>query len=208
MTLVDRDRIVWSYGTASKDPKALDSSKAGAARSRTVDNQTIYRVGSISKLFTDVAIMQLVEQGRLDLDKSVQSYLPDFAPGNSFGGNITLRQLMSHRAGLVREPPVGHYFDPTEPSLSATVQSLNQTSLVYAPDSRTKYSNAGITVVGAVLEKICGRSFNEQIQQAILQPLAMHSSTFQLNEEPIVRDLHQPRCGPWKADALPRLNSF
>ena len=182
MTLVDRDRIVWSHGTASADPKALDSSKAGSTRSRAIDNQTIYRVGSISKLFTDVAIMQLVEQGQLDLDKSVQSYLPDFAPTNPFGGSITLRQLMSHRAGLVREPPVGHYFDPTQPSLHATVQSLNQTSLVYAPDTRTKYSNAGITVVGAVLEKVCGRSFNEHIKQAILQPLGMHSGTFQLSE--------------------------
>ncbi len=182
MSLVDRERIIWSYGTASTDPKALDSSKAGASRLRTIDNQTIYRVGSISKLFTDVAIMQLVEQGKIDLDQPVQIYLPEFKPANPFGGNITLRQLMSHRAGIVREPPIGHYFDPTEPSLHATVDSLNQTSLVYAPDTRTKYSNAGITVVGAVLEKVSGRSFNEQLQQTILQPLAMRSSAFRLND--------------------------
>ena len=59
---------------------------------------------------------------------------------------------MSHRAGLVREPPVGHYFDDTAPTLAATVDSLNRTTLVYAPGTRTKYSNAGIAVVGRVLE--------------------------------------------------------
>ena len=61
------------------------------------------------------------------------AYLPDFAPGNPFDKPITLRQLMSHRSGLVREPPVGHYFDPTAPSLADTVRSLNETELVVRP---------------------------------------------------------------------------
>ena len=194
--LVDRDRNVWSMDTASKDPKALDSSKAGTARQRPIDRETIYRVGSVSKLFTDVAVMQLVEQGLLDLDAPVQKYLPDFAPrknsedkgsdnnslNKSDAETITLRQLMSHRSGLVREPPVGHYFDPTEPALSDTLHSLNQTSLVYAPGTHTKYSNAGVTVVGAVLEKVAGRAFEKQIDQAILQPLRMTSSGFRIDE--------------------------
>lgn len=182
MAIVDREDTVWSFATGLTDPKSLDSSKTGSAKQRPLDQSTIYRVGSVSKLFTDLAIMQLVEQAQLDLDKPVQTYLPDFAPSNEFGGDITLRQLMSHRAGLVREPPVGHYFDPNEPSLASTVQSLNDTSLVYKPDTRTKYSNAGISVVGAVLEKISGRLFDQQIKFSILDPLAMHSSTFRLSE--------------------------
>ncbi len=190
ISLVDHDRIVWSFGTASQDPKARDSSKTGSTESRKIDNQTIYRVGSVSKLFTDVAIMQLVEQGKVDLDKPVNTYLPDFAPANSFGGQITLRQLMSHRSGLVRETPVGHYFDPTEPTLTATVASLNKTSLVYAPDTRTKYSNAGITVVGKVLETVSGRTFDDQIHHALLEPLAMHSSMFR------IKDAYRDRLAP------------
>src|SRR5437870_5628290 len=82
-----------------------------------------------------------------------QDYLADFHPHNPFGKPITLRQLMSHRSGLVREPAVGHYFDPNEPSVAATVESLKPTTLVYAPGTHTKYSNAGITVVGYVLER-------------------------------------------------------
>ncbi|MCH2471297.1 MAG: beta-lactamase family protein, partial [Gemmatimonadetes bacterium] len=112
---------------------------------------TVYRVGSVSKLFTDIAIMQLVERGELDLDAPVTTYLPDFAPENPFGTPITLRQLTSHRSGLVREPPVGHYFDPTEPTLAQTVASLSPTRLVYPPTERIKYSNAAIATVGYVL---------------------------------------------------------
>lgn len=183
ISVVDRDQVAWSLSAASSDNKARDSSKVSIANTQSIDQKTIYRVGSVSKLFTDVAIMQLVEQGKVDLDRPVQTYLPDFAPTNPFGGALTLRQLMSHRSGLVREPPVGHYFDPSEPTLAATVQSLNQTSLVYAPNTRTKYSNAGITVVGAVLEKVVGRSFDEQIQHSILEPLGMHGSGFRLSPE-------------------------
>ena len=99
---------------------------------------TLAGVGSVSKLFTDLAIMQLVERGELDLDAPITTYLPNFTPENPFGTPITLRQLTSHRSGLVREPPVGHYFDPTEPSLAQTVASLSSTRLGYPPTERIK----------------------------------------------------------------------
>ena len=70
-----------------------------------------------------------------------------------------MRELTSHRAGLTREPPVGNYFDDTAPSLAATVASLNETSLVYKPGTHTKYSNAGIAVLGYVLERTQRESF-------------------------------------------------
>src|SRR5437588_10600106 len=107
VTLVDDQHIVWArgFGLAHPDTKAP----------ATAD--TVYRVGSVSKLFTDLAVMRLVERGALDLDAPVAKYLPDFKPGNPFGKPITLRQMMAHRSGLVREPPVGNYFDDTGPSL-------------------------------------------------------------------------------------------
>src|SRR5437016_1375058 len=123
IALVDDQSIVWAKGFGTANPKT----KAPA----TAD--TVYRVGSVSKLFTDVGVMQLVEKGVLDLDVPVTRYLPEFKPVNPFDKPITLRQLMAHRSGLVREPPVGHYFDPTNPTLAETVRSLNQTTLVHAP---------------------------------------------------------------------------
>ncbi len=173
LALVSGDQTIWAGGFGFQD----------AERKIPADKNTIYRVGSVSKLFTDIAIMQLVEQQRLDLDAPVTSYLPSFQPKNVYDTPITLRQLMSHHSGLVREPPVGHYFDPDEPSLDATVASLNQTALVYPPQTRTKYSNAGIAVVGSVLEKQRQLPFARCIDETILRPLGMGNSGFELTPQ-------------------------
>lgn len=172
IALVADGSIVWAeaFGSVAVGPDA--------AERRPADLDTVYRVGSVSKLFTDIAIMQLVESGDVDLDAPVTAYLPEFAPIDPFGKPITLRQLMSHRSGLVREPPVGNYFDDNEPSIAATVKSLNATTLVYEPEARQKYSNAGITVVGYALEQLAGEPFAAVLQQRVLAPLGMDSSSF------------------------------
>ncbi len=169
VALVDDQQIVWAQGFGFADPDHQE--EAGAA--------TVYRVGSVSKLFTDIGIMQLVEQGKLSLDAPVSDYIPDFHPNNPFGKPITLRELMSHRSGLVREPPTGHYFDSHPPDLADVVHSLNETSLVYPPGAHTKYSNAGITVVGYVLEQRAGQSFAPYLKRAVLEPMGLHTSGFE-----------------------------
>ncbi len=168
IALVDDQRVVWSEGFGLADPP----------KQVRATPQTIYRVGSVSKLFTDTALMQMVEKGQLDLDAPVQRYLPEFHPANPFGTPITLRELMSHRSGLVREPPIGHYFDATEPTLKQTVDSLNQTTLVYAPGTHTKYSNAAVAVAGYVLQRQAGQPFAHYLQDAVLRPLGMSQSSF------------------------------
>jgi CubicO group peptidase (beta-lactamase class C family)/D-alanyl-D-alanine dipeptidase len=168
IALVDDQKLVWEKGFGYANP--VDSAPVTAS--------TIYRVGSVSKLFTDIAIMQLVERGVLELDAPVSRYLPGFAPRNTFGGTITLRQLMSHRAGLVREPPVGNYFDASAPSLARTVGSLDSTAIVYEPGTRTKYSNAGIAVVGYVLEATQREPFARYVKRSVLDPLGMRHSYF------------------------------
>ena len=173
IALVDDQQIVWSQGFGFADRAAKKPATA----------QTVYRVGSVSKLFTDLAVMQLVERGTLDLDAPITKYLPDFKPANPFGGDLTLRMLMSHRSGLVRESPVGNYFDPDEPSLAKTVQSLNKTELVYKPETRTKYSNAGVTVVGFVLEETQKKPFARYLYNSLLDPLEMKHSRFEKDPE-------------------------
>ena len=135
IALVDDQKIVWARGFGWADPSKRIPATA----------ETIYRVGSVSKLFTDLTVMQLVEQGKIDLDAPVSRYVPDFAPKNPYDVAITLRQLMSHRSGLVREPPVGHYFDPAPPSLDAGhPQSRDahrsSSSPALAPSTRTRES--------------------------------------------------------------------
>ncbi|MPY87473.1 MAG: serine hydrolase [Luteitalea sp.] len=168
IVLVDDRDIVWAKGFGFADP----DNKTPATE------DTVYRVGSVLKLFTDIAVMQLVERGQVDLDKPVTTYLESFTPKNPFGTPITLRHLMSHRSGLQREPPVGHYFDDTAPSLEQTVASLNATELIYAPGTRTKYSNAGIAVVGRVVEMLTKKPFDQALQENVLERLGLTDSAF------------------------------
>ncbi len=169
IALVEGPDVVWAEGFGFE--RIQDSVPATAG--------TVFRVGSVSKLFTDLAVMRQVERGTLDLDAPITDILPGFTPTNPFSGEITLRQLTSHRSGLVREPPVGHYFDDTNPSLEATVASLVGTELVYAPETRSKYSNGGIAVVGQALSEATGDGFTDHLQTEVLDRLGMASSSFE-----------------------------
>jgi CubicO group peptidase (beta-lactamase class C family) len=187
---VDDQKTIWAaqgFGYADPDAKIVATP------------ETVYRIGSVSKLFTDIAVMQLVERGELDLDAPVQRYIPDFHPQNPFGKAITLRQLMSHRSGLLREPPVGNYFDSSDPSLKGMVESLNQTTLVYPPETHTKYSNAAVAVVGYLLEKHSGQPFASYLQHAVLDPAGLRNSAFQPQPELMQR---LAKAYVWSYDGL------
>jgi CubicO group peptidase (beta-lactamase class C family)/D-alanyl-D-alanine dipeptidase len=168
IAIVDGDQIVYAGGFGVK--RAADKSLA--------DRHTVYRVGSVSKLFNDVAVMQFVEQGKIDLDAPVTSYLPDFKPENSFAKQPTVRHLMNHQSGLIRESPVGNYFDPDEPSIADTVASLNQTKLVDEPGAKTKYSNTAVSAAGLIVERLAGKPFAEHVKTTLLTPMGMESSDF------------------------------
>ncbi len=174
VALVDDQRIVCARGFGFADKGS----------NRAADSRSVYRAGSISKLFTAVAAMQLVEQGKLDLDEPVTSFVPGFRIVVPFrdAGPITLRQLMCHRSGMFRESPVGGYLDPTEPTVAATVASIAPCVLVHRPNTQTKYSNIGATVTGQVVAKVSGMPFREYQRKYLLGPLQMRDSAFELNE--------------------------
>lgn len=168
IALVDDQTLVWEAGFGFQDPEA--KSAAGP--------RTVYRVGSVSKPITALLLMMLVESGAISLDAPVERYLAEFKPTNQFGKPITLRQILAHRSGLVRETPVGSYFDDTEPTLAQTVASLNKTELVYAPETKTSYSNAALATVGLLLEKTQNVGFARLIKQRLLDPIGMTDSSF------------------------------
>src|ERR1700719_3827722 len=189
IAIIDDQQIVWAVGFGMADPKSKTPATA----------DTVYRIGSVSKLFTDIVVMQLVERGELNLDAPVSDYLPDFHPENPFGTPITLRQLMSHRSGLLREPPVGNYFETSQPTLAATVHSLNGTELVFAPNTHTKYSNAAIAVVGYLLEAQNHKPFAEYLKSSVLDPMGLRHSSFE-PEPAIVANLAKGEM--WTYDGL------
>ena len=166
IVLVDDQKIVWAKGFGFAD---LDKKKPATA-------DTVYRVGSLSKLFTDIAIMQLVEQGKLDLDAPVTKYLPDFKPKNPFNKPITLRHLMTDRSGLVREPPVGSYYHDDHPTLAQTVKSLNGIPLLFEPGHRPSLPMLGSAVVGYILEVTQKTPFARYVREHVLEPLGMKHS--------------------------------
>ena len=168
--LYDTNGILWEAGFGS-------GLEATATATRT---DTVFRVGSISKLFTAVALMQLHERGILDAGVPIGELCPElvFLDGERKPAPITLRHLLSHRSGIVRESPVGGYFDDSEPSIRETVAGIIGTNLVYPPGTRTKYSNLGPTVAGYILERVTGRSFPEYLREEVLDPLGMASSSF------------------------------
>lgn len=170
IALVADGKIVYSQGFGYQDP---DNNQPATGRS-------IYRVGSISKLLTDVALMQLVQRDAINIDRPVTDYVPDFAIADpDHTSRVTLRHLSQHRAGIVRESPVGNYFDDSEPSLSETIGSLRETPPVYSVGARTKYSNAGVSVIGQAIEQVSDQSHPEFVRENILAPLGMDQTSFE-----------------------------
>lgn len=181
IALVDNQQIFWreDFGWQDKEKQLK------------ISTNTVYRVGSISKLFTAVAIMQLQESGKLNIDAPITRYCPELTFSNVFEKNtpITLRHLLSHRSGILRESPVGNYFDDTEPTITNTVKSILNSKLIYPVGDKCKYSNLGPTVAGYILEKISGMSFESYIEDYIFKPLNMRSSSFLPNKPVIEKNL-------------------
>lgn len=145
---------------------------------RAVDPvRTLFRPGSISKLFTWTAVMQLVEQGKLDLDRDVNSYL-DFKIPEAFEKPITLRNLMTHTSGF-EEHIKGLMVDDPARLLSlreALVGGIPKR--IYPPGEVSAYSNYGASLAGYIVQRVSGEAFEDYVARHILQPLKMEHSTF------------------------------
>ena len=160
---------------------------ADADRRSPATAQTIYRTGSISKTFTAVVLMRLVERGVVDLDDPVIAYFPDF--GGLVGPpeqvrSITFRQLASHTGGLIREPELENAAaGPIAEWESKVVSSIPTTSLRAAPGEEYAYSNIGFGILGLALSRAAKRPFMELVEELIFLPLGMRHSTFVITQE-------------------------
>ncbi len=142
----------------------------------TVDT-TLFRPGSVSKLFTWTAVMQLVEQGKLDLDRDINEYL-DFKIPAKFGKPITLRNIMTHTPGF-EEQIKDLITEDAAPS--ATLKQHLVTHIperIFPPGTTPAYSNYGASLAGYIVERVSGRPFNDYVDENIFKPLGMAHSTF------------------------------
>ena len=147
------------------------------AKKPVLPDQTLFRPGSISKLFTATAVMQLVEQGKLDLERDVNDYL-DFAIPKTYPEPVTLRQLLTHKAGFeetLKNLFVAHQND-IKPLRTYLVNQMP--ARIFPPGKVPSYSNYGFTLAGYIVERVSGEKFERYIGNHILKPLRMTSSTF------------------------------
>jgi CubicO group peptidase (beta-lactamase class C family) len=164
-----------------KDGKVLFQSGYGYA---DVEHQipmdaerTLVRIGSVSKLFTWTAVMQLVEQGKLDLNRNVDDYL-DFKVSPAGGRPITLLDLMNHRGGFEEGLKDVLAIDPARAQGTETYLKQHPRPLLFGPGSVPAYSNYGTAVAGYIVERVSGEAFEQYVEEHIFQPLGMAHSSF------------------------------
>lgn len=147
-------------------------------RQPVIADQTLFRPGSVSKLFTWTAVMQLMEQGMLDLDEDVNNYLEEFKIPETYPQPITLKYLLTHTPGF--EDVWTGMMARTAEDLVPTDHFLaeNMPERVFPPGEITAYSNYGTALAGYIVEKVSGLPFEEYVEQHIFKPLDMQHSTF------------------------------
>nr|WP_052745604.1 serine hydrolase domain-containing protein [Allosalinactinospora lopnorensis] len=172
---------------------------AGEAEARPVDpEETLFRVGSVSKLLTATAVMRLVEEGEVELDTDVNEYL-DFTVPGSFDEDVTLRHLLTHTPGF--EERVEGLFQPegTEANLREHLVT-NPPEQVYEPGTVPAYSNYGNALAGYVVERVSGTPFEDYVEKNVLEPAGMDSSSF---AQPLPEALEGRLANGYTTDAEP-----
>ena len=150
--------------------------------------RTVFHIASVSKIITTTAAVQLIEQGRLEPMKDVNTYLRRVRLAADPAGPITLHHLLTHTAGF-EERLIGiACHEPSEKKTLAAYLAQGLPPRFARPGEVISYSNHGMSLVALLVEEVSGRRFAEYVKDAILQPLGMHRSGFELADE-IVGDL-------------------
>ena len=152
---------------------------------QTVTTTSVFHMASVSKPFTATAIMQLVEQGKIDLDKPLVSYLPYFTMQDNRYQHISIRQMLNHTSGI---PDVEDY-EWDKPQFDADAaerysRQFHNDSLDFAPGTDYSYSNAAFDILADVIAKVSGLTFETYMKQHIFEPVGMANSTFYQPEVP------------------------
>ncbi|MEV0450598.1 serine hydrolase domain-containing protein [Streptomyces sp. NPDC050600] len=163
---------VWQGGSGVRDLKSGRAADPGAR----------FRAGSVTKVFTAAVALQLAGEGRLDLDRTARSYLPELIPAAY--GEVTVRQLLNHTHGIPAADLPGETveewyarrfveYDPRDLVRSATSQPRE-----FAPGAKQHYLNIGYTIAGLIIERVTGDSYAHQVSARVLRPLGLRDTYF------------------------------
>ncbi|MGW9478306.1 serine hydrolase domain-containing protein [Saccharomonospora azurea] len=162
----------------STESWTLSSGTATVFEDRPITATDHFRIASQTKTFTAAVVLQLFDEGRVDLDAPIEQYLPGVVTGNFDGTVITVRQLLNHTSGLPRDVagaaanPDGTY------ELAALVASAMDDAPQSAPGEALNYSNIGYLVLGMLIEDLTGQSVGDAITERIIEPLGLTDTSF------------------------------
>jgi D-alanyl-D-alanine carboxypeptidase len=171
--IVSGNKLIWSrhYGYADAEAK------------RAPTNDTAYRIGSITKQFTALALMQMVEQGRMKLVEPIEKYVPELKGVQNdfpYAPPITLLQVATMMSGLAREPGCqNHSVGAVSEWQKKVTECLPQTRFQFEPGTQYLYSNIGYATLGLAVERAAGKPFTTVVEEGILEPLRMTRSAFE-----------------------------
>lgn len=170
VAVLDDQRVVWAEGFGFADK----------ARQIAATPQTLYRAGSISKVFTAAAAMQLAEAGQLDIDAPLVSALPEFSirSRDANAAPITPRMIMTHHAGLPSDRAEGMWTEHPA-HFTSVVEALRDEYRTFPPNFVHAYSNSGFSVLGAAIQQVSGMPYEYYMRDRLLIPLGMTASLFE-----------------------------
>ena len=165
IAIVHDQEVVWTAGFG----------RASLERGQPATPDTLYRIASITKLFTSTAILQLRDAGRLQLDDPIVMHLPWFSIGQPHADApvMTIRHLITHTAGLPREAGFPYWTDGDFPTIERVRERLPQQRASLPTETEWKYSNLGMTVAGEVVTAASGWPYADYVAQHVLEPLGM-----------------------------------
>jgi CubicO group peptidase (beta-lactamase class C family) len=169
---------------------------------KKVQATTLFQAGSISKPLAALSALKLMQEGKIDIDEDVNTYLTDWKfPENTLTEDVkvTLRRLLTHTAGVTVHGFPGYKQTDAFPSIQAVLDGEGNTPAIYAdtiPGTIWRYSGGGYTVVEKLVEDISGLPFEEYMTQNIFKPIGMENSTFQ---QPLPPDLHSEASAAYDA---------
>jgi CubicO group peptidase (beta-lactamase class C family) len=182
VAVVNDKEVLWTQGFGYAD-------KANDIRATP---QTMFDPASVSKLFTATAVMQLVEQGKIDLDQPYSSYVTEFSMKSRFStssDDITVRHLLAHHSGILGDWFKGMLSTNPEASVKyrdrflETPEELKNEYISWPSEYTHAYSNTGYSLLGSLIDHVSGRSFFDYTETEVLEKIGMTESTFDLNPD-------------------------
>jgi len=170
IALVDDQKIVWQQGFGLANVKSKIPATA----------TTVYRVGSIAKLFTDSAAMKLAEEGKINIDQPLVKVLPEFSIRNRFknASPVTPRNIMTHHSGLPADMLRGMWTEDSDERFTEVVDILKDEYMAYPPNFIYSYSNVALSLLGHAVQKTSGQRYEDYVDQVLIKPLGMTLTGF------------------------------